>query len=119
MISEGEGAMRKLASGLVLAAWVGLVGCSGHTSTKPGGGTAPGATSTPGDKAHEFKVKAQDVSIKQGDSGTVKISVSRGSEQKDTITVSFKSTDKDADKIKIDPASFIFKPSESDTHEFK
>jgi uncharacterized membrane protein len=99
--------MRTLTAGLVTIGLVALVGC--NTSPPGGSGGSRGTAGTAGNTSSSatFKIKAPATSttLKQGENHEVKITLDRGRDFKDDVTLKF-----EPDKgLKVEPAEKVVK----------
>ncbi len=99
--------MKRLSLAMMAAAVVGLAGCSGSVSTKPGGVTAPHRSDSASVGKGSFKLEAKPVTVKQGDKATTTIQVDREGSFKEAVEITVESPDP---KITVDPKSFPMPP---------
>lgn len=111
--------MRSLALGLAFCGMAALVGCN---QSPPGGQTKPTSTGTGGTAgsgkvgtSNSFQISAPSgaSNIKQGATETFKVSLDRGSDFKDDVTLTFMAPE--GSKLKIEPMSKTVKGSDDKT----
>jgi len=103
--------MRAITAGLVTLGLVALVGCNTSPSGGSGGPRATGAGGATASSAM-FKIKAPALSttLKQGDTTEVKLTIERGKDFKDDVTLKF-----EGDKgLKVEPAEKVVKAGDPD-----
>jgi uncharacterized membrane protein len=105
--------MKSAFAGLLVVAVVALVGCGGKDSAGGPGATNPtGKQPLYGQADNTFNLSAPSTSLKQGETKAVSVSIKRGTNFQEDVTLKFAEVPQG---VTIDPASPVIKHGETES----